>query len=97
MNGLYRMAALRGFTGLSAPAVETRTSPCSALNARPLAAGAGENPHYRVNFYDSTATYGGSKQPRPRRRADRDHTASPKMGKGADRATIRPEPAYRFK
>ena len=37
------------------------------------------------------------KQPRPRRRADRDHTASPKMGKGADRATIRPEPAYRFK
>jgi hypothetical protein len=61
MNGLYRMAALRGFTSLSAPAVETRTSPCSALNARPLAAGAGENPHYRVNFYDSTATCGGSK------------------------------------
>ena len=33
--------------------------------------GCGGKSHYRVNFYDSTATYGGSKQPRPRPGANR--------------------------
>jgi hypothetical protein len=80
------------------PAAEARTSPCSASNARPLSvAAAGGCSHYRVKTYVARRPVADQKQPRPRRRADRDHTASPKMGKGADRATIRPEPAYRFK
>jgi hypothetical protein len=52
------MAALRGFTGCREfrPAVGTRTSPCSALNARPLTAtAAGDGVHYQVKTADSTA------------------------------------------